>query len=73
MTNPIIKLVNAETGEEIEREMTAQELTQWEADNALDAEREAIKAETEAQKAADKAALLARLGLTQDEAKLLLS
>ena len=69
MTNPIITIHNAGTGEIIEREMTAQELAQWQADN-LEAER--IKA-AKAAKAADKAALLEKLGISEDEAKLLLS
>lgn len=69
MTNPMIKLVNAETGEEVIREMNAEELAQWDKDMA---EAEARKA-AEEQKAADKAALLAKLGITEDEAKLLLS
>jgi len=69
MTNPIIKLHNAETGEVIEREMNADELAQWEADNILRAERK----QAAATKAAEKAALLAKLGISDDEAKLLLS
>ena len=69
MTNPMIKLVNAETGEEVVREMNAAELKQWDKDIA---EAEAAKASA-AQKALDKAALLAKLGITDDEAKLLLS
>lgn len=64
-----IKIHNVETGEVIEREMNAEELAQWEADKA--------KAEAEAQAkaaaAAAKAALLAKLGITEEEAKLLLS
>ena len=64
-----IKIHNAETGEVIERDMTAEELAQWETDNAEAAERQA---EAEA-KAAQKAALLDRLGITQEEAKLLLA
>jgi hypothetical protein len=60
---------NVETGEVIEREMNQQELAQWEKQKA-----EALKTvEAEAQKAADKAALLSKLGITEDEAKLLLS
>jgi regulator of protease activity HflC (stomatin/prohibitin superfamily) len=69
MTDSIIKFHNVETGEVIEREMNAEELAQWEADKAEAAER---KAEAEA-KAAQKAALLERLGITEDEAKLLLA
>lgn len=64
-----IKIHNAETGEVIEREMNAEELAQLEADNA--------KAESEAQAKAEavaaKAALLEKLGITEEEAKLLLS
>ena len=64
-----IKIHNVETGEVIEREMNAEELAQWEADKA--------KAEAEAQvkseAAAAKAALLEKLGITEEEAKLLLS
>jgi hypothetical protein len=65
----MIKLVNAETGEEIEREMNADELAQYEANQAAEAARQVA----EAQKAADKKALLTKLGITEAEAKLLLS
>lgn len=69
MTNPLIKIHNAETGEVIEREMNAQELKQFEKDGkaAID------KAAADATKAAEKAALLTKLGISEDEAKLLLS
>lgn len=65
----IIKLHNAETGEIIEREMNAEELKQWNKDKSnAEAELAKIaKAET------DKAALLVKLGITADEAKLLVS
>ena len=69
MTKPMITIHNAETGEILEREMNAAEFAQWEADKA---QAEAIKA-AEATKATEKAALLAKLGITDDEAKLLLS
>ena len=69
MSNPIIKEVNATTGEEIEREMTDEEFSIWQSDQA---EERAAK-EAEATKATEKAALLAKLGITEDEAKLLLS
>lgn len=64
-----IKFVNAETGEEIEREMTAEELAQHKKDI------ESIKEERklEAERKAKKEALLERLGITEEEAKLLLS
>jgi hypothetical protein len=64
-----IKIHNIETGEVIEREMNEEELAQWEADKTT-AE---AKAEAEAQAEVAKAALLERLGITEDEARLLLS
>ena len=66
---PQVKIVNVETGEEIVRDMNAEELAQLETDRENAKVFEAAKAKAEA----DKAALLARLGLTEDEAKLLLS
>lgn len=63
-----VKEINSETGEEIIRDMNADELAQMEADNAAQAVYEAAKAEQEA----SKAALLARLGLTEDELKTIL-
>ena len=65
---PKILIHNVETNEVIEREMNADELAQWEADKA---EAEAIKAEAAAKEAA-RQSLLDRLGITSDEAKLLL-
>jgi hypothetical protein len=67
MIKPIIKIVNAETGEEIEREMNSDELAQWEADEAKAAAETQAKAEI----AAAKTALLDKLGITEEEAKLL--
>ena len=68
MTKPQIKIVNAETGEEIVRDATTQEIAQMK----LDADAtEALKAKAEA-KTANKSALLDRLGLTAEEAKILL-
>lgn len=63
-----VKIHNVETGEVIEREMNAEELAQWEADQAAFAAEEAAKAET----AVQRQALLDKLGITADEAKLLL-
>jgi hypothetical protein len=68
MTKPIIKIVNITTGEEVEREMNATELAQWEADQASAAARQTA----EATKAAAKQALLDKLGITAEEAQLLL-
>ncbi len=69
MANPIIKIVNAETGEEIEREMNAVEFAQYK----IDQQNNLIQKAEEAAKATAKAALLERLGITADEATLLLS
>lgn len=60
---------NVETGEVIKRQATAEELAQKAIDKS---EALARQAEIEAQ-ATTKAALLDRLGITEDEAKLLLS
>jgi len=68
MTKPQIKIVNAETGEEIVREMNDDEFGQYQIDQAAEI---IVKAEAEA-KATQKAALLERLGITEDEARLLL-
>ena len=68
MTNPIIRVHNQETGEVIDREMTAEELAEYEADKTASQ----AKAEAETAKAATRAAILDRLGLTQEEAALLL-
>jgi hypothetical protein len=64
-----ITIHNVETGEIIERELTAEELAQFEADQA----QIAAQQELESTKAAEKAALLAKLKITESEAKLLLS
>ena len=63
-----VKIVNCETGEEIIRDANADEIAQMELDAANAAAR---KAEVEAKETA-KAALLEKLGITADEAKLLL-
>ena len=69
MAKPTIREHNMETGEIIDREMTAEELAKWEADKAA----LIAKEEAEAAKVVAKAALLAQLGITEDQAKLLLS
>ena len=69
MTNPIIRIHNVETNEIIDREMNDAEFTQYELDQAAQS---AVQAEAEA-KATAKAALLAQLGITEEQAKLLLS
>ena len=66
-------IVNVETGETAERELNAKELAQQATDESNIAAEEAIRhAEADA-KATAKAALLDRLGITAEEAALLLS
>jgi hypothetical protein len=62
MTNPMLRIHDIATDEIIDREMTDAELLELENSK-----------EAEATKAAEKAALLTKLGITADEAKLLLS
>ena len=64
--------INCETGEVIERELTADELAQREADAKAAADKQAADDADKAAKAVEKAALLAKLGITADEAALLL-
>jgi len=65
----MIRIHDTSTDEVIDREMTDEEYAAFQADQELQLVEKA-KAE---QATADKAALLARLGITADEAKLLLS
>jgi hypothetical protein len=69
MSKPLIRIHNTETNEVIDREMTNAEFAQYEADQAASA---ALKANLEV-KATAKADLLAKLGITAEEAQLLLS
>lgn len=69
MTKPLITIHDQATDEVVTREMTDSEFAQYEKEQA---EYAAIKAEAEA-KAQAKAALLAQLGITEEQAKLLLS
>jgi hypothetical protein len=69
MPNPMIRIHNTETNEVIDRQMTDEEFDAYKAQKAIDDAKE-----TEAHnKAATKAALLERLGITAEEAALLLS
>jgi hypothetical protein len=67
-TKPTIKIHNAETDEVIEREMNTAEFAQYQVDQAAQV---AVKAEANA-KAAQRQALLNRLGITEEEARILL-
>jgi hypothetical protein len=68
MTKPIVREHNVETDEVIDREMNDQEFAAYEADQAAEA---AKQAEATA-KAAQRQALLTRLGITEEEARILL-
>ena len=69
MTKPMIKMHDVTTGEIIEREMKASELKQYEIDVLASEE----KRQAESNLLATKAALLERLGITAEEAKILVS
>ena len=69
MTKPTIRIHNIETNEIIEREMNDIEFAQYEVDQAQETTRQAQKAA----EATAKAAVLAQLGITAEQAKLLLS
>ena len=68
MSTPMIRIHNTETDEIIDREMNEEELAQYQADNAAYTARIAA----EETKAAARQAVLNRLGLTEEEAQLIL-
>jgi hypothetical protein len=68
LTRPMVRIQDLETNEVIDREMNDEEFAQYEADKAV----AVAAAEAKAKAEADKAALLARLGLTEDELKTIL-
>ena len=67
-TRPMVRIHNTETNEVIDREMNDDEFAEYEADKAAQA---LAKAEAEA-KATARTAILDRLGLTAEEAALIL-
>jgi hypothetical protein len=67
-SKPMIRIHNTETNEIIDREMTDEEFASYQNYQANVAQYDQIQT----QKAADKAALLAQLGITEEQAKLLL-
>ena len=67
-TRPMIRIHDLETNEIIDREMNDSEFAQYEAEQAANK----AAAEAKAKAEADKATLLARLGLTEDELKTIL-
>lgn len=68
MTKPMIRIHDLETNEIVDREMTDAEIAQLEKDK----KDFALKIAAENEKKAEKQALLDRLGITAEEAKLLL-
>lgn len=68
MTRPMIRIHNVELNEVIDREMNDAEFAQWEIDKAAGEAQAQAKAEAEAKRQA----LLNKLGITEDEARLLL-
>jgi hypothetical protein len=71
MTTKLV--VDCSTGEVQEIALTAEEIAQREADALAAAEAESARLAEEADKAVKKAELLERLGITEEEAQLLLS
>ena len=69
MTKPMIRIHNVETNEVIDREMTDAEYVDYQSQQDLAIAEQEAKAQSEAAKAA----LLEKLGITEEEAKLLLS
>jgi len=68
MTNQMVKIFNADTGKEVERDMNADELKQWQTDqDDLAAKNDQIAKDEKA-----KAELLVKLGITANEARLLI-
>jgi hypothetical protein len=73
MPNPTKLIINCETKEQIEVELTDEEVAQLEADRAKAEADKVAKEAADAVKAEAKAELLDRLGITAEEAQLLLS
>jgi hypothetical protein len=67
-SRPMVRIHNIEANEVIDREMNDDEFTKYQEQQAADKAAADAKAKGEA----DKAALLARLGLTEDELKTIL-
>jgi len=68
MSNPLIRIHDMATGEVIDREMTDTEHAQYKATQAADK----VQADALAARTVAREALLDRLGITADEAQLLL-
>lgn len=72
MTRPIIVIVDAETNETVEREMNDIEFAEYQ--DSIDRQNQAVleREQQEATKLAQRQALLDKLGITEEEANLLL-
>lgn len=68
MNKLMMRTVNAETGEVIDREMTSEEIAEKKAIDLVIAQEQAVILEA----AEKRQALLDKLGITEDEARLLL-
>jgi hypothetical protein len=68
MTTPTIKIHDVSTNEIVERDMNEIELNAWKINQAISI----TETKEKEAKAIKKAALLAKLGITEDEASLLL-
>lgn len=71
-TRPMVKIHDVDTQEIIEREMTDDEFESYKLEQENDAKMQKEKAALIEKQSAEKAALLARLGLTEDELKTIL-
>jgi hypothetical protein len=69
MTKPTIREHNTETDEIVDREMTDEEFAFFQSAKAEND----VRIQTEAAKAHERSVILERLGITEDEAKLLLA
>jgi len=69
MSKPMVRIHNSQTNEVIDREMTDTEFANYTASQ----EAEALKQAEATARATAKAALLTQLGITEEQAKLLLS
>lgn len=67
------RIIDCETGEITERELNVKEIEQEKKDNAAFKAIENARLNDEAEKLAKKAELLSKLGISEEEAKLLLS
>ena len=67
-SRPMVRIHDLSTDEVIDREMNDAEFSQYEEDQAA----QAVAQAAAVQKAADRATLLSQLGITEEQAKLLL-